>query len=260
MRSQFRRRNRGIVVVAAVTVLLSVFWLAGSALAAPDEPLCWADWGDLPDGYPTTYAEGGPRHTSPGTPGLGPTVDNEHDTQHDPDALADDDRDSPDDEDGVVRNPAEGWAPSDPVGLDVTIVNADGCLVAWFDWDGDLTLETQYNFGLLPPGAHTLPIPGGGPASYSPGDYPLAARFRLYVYDGQDCAIVNASASPFGEVAGGEIEDYIWGDQTSAVSLAAFSAGSGPDLQILVGLGLALAVLLVAGAAGVLYRRQALRC
>ena len=61
-------------------------------------------------------------------------------------------------------------------------------------------------------------------------------------------------------MAGGEIEDYIWGDQTSAVSLAAFSAGSGPDLQILVGLGLALAVLLVAGAAGVLYRRQALRC
>ena len=172
MRSQFRRRNRGIVVVAAVTVLLSVFWLAGSALAAPDEPLCWADWGDLPDGYPTTYAEGGPRHTSPGTPGLGPTVDNEHDTQHDPDALADDDRDSPDDEDGVVRNPAEGWAPSDPVGLDVTIVNADGCLVAWFDWDGDLTLETQYNFGLLPPGAHTLPIPGGVPPATHPATIP----------------------------------------------------------------------------------------
>jgi hypothetical protein len=57
----------------------------------------------------------------------------------------------------------------------------------------------------------------------------------------------------------GEIEDHCWGDQTSAVSLAAFSAGSGRNPRDLAGLGLVLAVLLVATAAGLLYRRKALR-
>lgn len=158
-----------------------------------------ADFGDLPNPYPTTDANGGGLHFLDGTTYLGAGVDADVDGQPSSGANGDDSDVSGDDEDGVTFD-----APLTPgTAVDITVnASADGYLNAWFDWNNNGSLgdagETIFTDEPLTAGNNTLTI--NIPAGISPAS--LYARFRFTSATGQ-------ATTPTGQAPDGEIEDYV---------------------------------------------------
>ena len=176
-----------------------------------------SDYGDAPDtgvgtapgNYQTTFADGGPRHLSPGgNTWLGACVDADGaGTQQNVAADADDTTAGTvtagscggnDDEDGVTLPPA--FVAGAMTSLDVVIANNTCALDGWIDYNADGVLEDAagerlFNAESLTAGPHTLAV--NVPAGIAPGvSY---ARFRCSDSGG---------LTPTEEVTGGEIEDY----------------------------------------------------
>ena len=178
------------------------------------------DFGDLPDTYDTLTTSNGARHTLVSTPTyLGSTIDWENNGEPDSDAAGDDQADA-DDEDGIMLDPLYAWVPGSVVWLTATVTGDNGYLVGWFDWNGDgdiLDAGEQIAFGDL---SGTTRISLTVPSAYSGGV--LYSRFRLY-----DKRLYDTDAGVFysyGEVAGGEVEDYKWDDLPTSVTLSSFAA------------------------------------
>ncbi|HEY89068.1 MAG TPA: hypothetical protein G4N98_04950 [Thermoflexia bacterium] len=209
------------------------------------------DWGDLPNTYSTTLAANGARHTLSGTLYLGSQVDLEADGV--PTANADgDDGDNHDDEDGVVRVPIDeggaAWSDSATGYISATVTGGTGDLYAWFDWDNDglFSDEAVVSWTSLAAGEHKLSVT----VNDSFDQDHLAARFRL---------VPAGAGNPgyYGNVNGGEVEDYYWGESDwgpNAVTLSTFAAHSSPSLPLLV--MLVLAGLVVAAGGFIFVRRR----
>lgn len=165
------------------------------------------DCGDAPNSYNTLLANQGPCHVINGTY-LGATPP-DAETNGQPNGTATGDGA---DENGVVRDMSDLWLPSTTVQINVTVTGANGNLVAWFDWnnDGDFNDSGEtVQYGAVPAGLNTLNLTI--PASYTTGQM-VNSRFRLY--SGSPSSIAST-----GIVNGGEIEDYQWLFQPTAVTL-----------------------------------------
>ena len=182
-------------------------------------PWVAADYGDLPDTYNNTLlAEDGARHTS-GSLYLGPSVDPDPDGQESSTSSGDTG------DDGVVRTPSVSW----PVGTgdgSIDVTTSAGCtqanpcyLSAWINWNR--TTDSDFD----DPGEHILldqPVYGTQTITFPiPGTVPFGvtvdARFRLYSVS------TNGLAQPTGLVNNGEVEDYTWELNPTAVTLQEFS-------------------------------------
>lgn len=158
-----------------------------------------ADFGDLPNPYPTIDADGGALHFLDGVTYLGAGVDADVDGQPSNGADGDDADVSGDDEDGVQFN-----APLVP-GTAVNIIataSTTGYLNAWFDWNNNGSLldagERIFTDEALTAGANSLVV--NVPAGISPAA--LYARFRFTSAAGE-------ATTPTGQAPDGEIEDYV---------------------------------------------------
>ncbi|MFV1966378.1 MAG: M36 family metallopeptidase [Pirellulaceae bacterium] len=169
------------------------------------------DFGDAPDSYGTTAADGGAVH--PILPGLylGATIDGETDGVPSDDADGDDVNQTINDEDGVEFT--QVLVPGQLSTVDVTVstgTNPRGRLNAWIDFNRDGVFDasdqivTDERRG---EGVHTISFPV--PRSADPGL--TYARFR-YGY--------TRSQGPTGPDMAGEVEDYvvrILSDQPEAI-------------------------------------------
>ncbi len=180
----------------------------------------------------------------------------EQDGQPISDAADDDRNDSDeDDEDGVVphqvgvacsTNPtAPVWSTENGGSVKVTWVGS-GRLVGWIDFDGngfqisEAIINTNVNSAsstLGSPRCFDFAVPAGSIQSPS---VPFYARFRLfplqevgstfwpYAFDGRDGYDVfadnNPPLTPPGQSKNGEVEDYVWYFNPTAISLSAFFA------------------------------------
>lgn len=232
--------------VGAITLLIDGY-ISASDVTIHELRAVAFDWGDLPDGYGTTYAANGPRHVV-GTLYLGPTIDpNEINGLPTVPANGDDTSGS-DDEDGVTPTPGIFWAQGLNRGsVDVIVSGGPGCLSAWIDWNnnGNLTDmgDNVISNVLMPSGmtTRTFHVP------VDPGNGTFYARFRLYAPDAG--GVCTTARTPTGQVVNGEVEDYRWSLGPNAVGLQSFSASGAP-----VGLPVALPVLgLVASAAALFF-------
>lgn len=193
------------------------------------------DYGDLPTSYNNTiFGENGPRHVSSGLM-MGSTWDADPDGQESTTAAGDD-SELPDDEDGAVRN--GGWTDGANGGRVTVTVSANACLNAWIDWtnnsntpntpDGDFndTGERVIANVQVVTGANNLTfnVPAGTFNGLG-GSRIFNMRFRLTPRDaGNVCTLASAyagggGASPTGLATGGEVEDYQWTFEPTAVSL-----------------------------------------
>lgn len=205
---------------------------------SPQSADCYYDYGDLPDTYHTLNSNNGPYHEI-GSLWLGNHIDNEWDGQESNNALGDDTHGStPDDEDGVFFDPsAVVCRPGATLSFRVTI-NAnpydgpDGWIAAWFDLDrnGSFSIEERTvleAYYTTPQNIVQVTLPDDWDCKTDG----LNARFRLYPkanYGSQPAMY------PTGGASGGEVEDYHWTFNTTAVTLAgpAQAAGFAP-LQLL---------------------------
>ena len=197
------------------------------------------DWGDLPDPmYPTLLASNGPSHVIvTGDEGmvLGTFIDAEADGQPSIDALDDDVTGNPDDEDGIDRvGPWANGVNGGTVKITATggaTAGSDAWVCGWFDF-GDFTGNTpdgtfdtflkvqvpldgsanNYSFD-VPPGTYIDPLSAVQVNTY--------ARFRLFV-DEPTC---DTSTGYEGDVSNGEVEDYNWRSQPTAISFSDMAAG-----------------------------------
>jgi len=235
----------------------------------PVSMVCY-DYGDLPEAPSvpayniTTKANDGARHV-PGNIFLGASVDVEHDGL--PNQLATgDDNSGDDDEDGGIRiaNPPSYWSQGQGA-VEVTVTKSDSgltpaggvaCLSAWMDvWnhntndvgsDGDFTdfgdgwSENVINNMSLVAGStiitFTLPVDAA--------TYPVYARFRLLADEDGDGDCSDQPAPQLtGLVQNGEVEDYVFNFESSAVSLKDFTAypikaGTIFGLPVMLGVGM----------------------
>lgn len=170
------------------------------------------DFGDLPDTYNLTLVEDEGAGHIIGTIYLGAIPDSETDGQESPTANIDSD-------DGVDRGSAI-WVPGETATLNVTVSGDNGFLVAYMDWNGDnvFSSDEQVIASDVSNGttAFTVDIPESTASV-------INARFRLY-----DKAELTYYA-PTGLTTNGEVEDYQWPMDPTAVQLVAFTAAWNPD-------------------------------
>jgi hypothetical protein len=192
------------------------------------------DWGDLPDTYSTTVEEDGAHHVISETLYLGKLIDYEA-TGVGSVGADDDDNDNFSDEDGVVEAYGDtgdnsGWMNgTDGGAVTVTVGGGDGCLSAWLDWDEngefDVANENIITGLAVTSGTHkiTFDVPAG--TFGGAGTLGFYSRFRLYPDTGvAGCG--DEGVDYYGEVQGGEVEDYYWEyDGPTAVTLSAIDAG-----------------------------------
>lgn len=203
------------------------------------------DYGDLPetddpgDYNMTTLANDGARHIA-GSIFLGSSVDGESDGQPEQYAAGDDNNN--DDEDGGVRaSSPQKWIGGQGA-VDVTVTGGNACLSAWMDvWnsnisdlgqDGDFDdsgvngagnawSENVINNVALSAGTHTLTF-------YLPEEaatYNVYSRFRLLADADNDGDCSDQTAPQLtGLMVNGEVEDYMFSFDPTAVSLQSFSA------------------------------------
>jgi uncharacterized repeat protein (TIGR01451 family) len=175
-------------------------------------PVGEVDFGDAPDTYGTTLANGGPNHRVVAGFSLGATEDSE--AQGQPSVAADGDGA---DEDGVTL-PAGGLLTAcSTANLSVFLTNTAGVatprLDAWMDFDGDGTFDDPRDriaSGLaLVAGANALAVnvPCDSASAFT------YARFRLSSA---------GAATPGGPATDGEIEDW-------AVTVLGLDLGDAPD-------------------------------
>lgn len=178
------------------------------------------DFGDLPDGafspsYPTLAASGGPSHTVVPGVSLGATVDLEADGQ--PDATAEGDDVTNNDEDGVAfSHPIHAGIPAEVV----VTANVPGFLNGWIDFNGDGDFSD--------PGEHVtndLAVQAG-PNVVLIDPVPAAADGTPIVFSRWRFTDVDPGGelSWVGAAGAGEVEDYALG---SISGLVWFDHGQG---------------------------------
>lgn len=203
------------------------------------------DFGDLPDGTGgtpdysslTTLANDGARHIL-GHIKLGAAIDGEADAQ--PSATANgDDAAGVDDEDGVT--PTGNW--SDGTGhVDVVVAGGSGCLSGFLDfWDG-ATIGPDGNFASanetiitnqhVTVGTNTFNFTLPTDAADSGAFF---ARFRLVPDDDGDGSCSDQALIGLkGQVYDGEVEDYLFNFDPTAVTLSDISARPQTNSTLLV--------------------------
>jgi hypothetical protein len=186
------------------------------------------DMGDLPDGYNmTSLADNGARHTIQvaGQVYLGASApDADFDGNEDATASGDDNSGS-DDENGVVQTPGYNWSMGANGGhIDLTVGGCpDTCFAAvWINWNGD---AGDYDFNDA--GERVLvdyPLSNGTTSNIlinvpeDPGSQTYFVRVRLYRNN------TGGTASPYGLVNNGEVEDNRWQFGPTAVELVSLKA------------------------------------
>ncbi len=163
-----------------------------------------SDYSDLPSSYGVAW------HAGEGMLRLG--------GDWSADGLFENCQDDQDGDDGVWGFGAH-WLPGETVELFVN-VNGPGYLAGWFDWDQNGQFDDAPGFGVqhLPgTGDHTVTVTIPPDALVNtPGNSTLVARFRLYAGDPGVLAFAESAAA--GE---GEVEDYTWNGDPTAVRLEA---------------------------------------
>jgi hypothetical protein len=159
--------------------------------------------------------------------GLVTDWDNEYDGQPSLTATGDGN-----DELGVRWVASERWLPNTTVHLLADVMGNNAYLAAWFDWnnDGDFNDSGEYRYyDFLTAGTHTLDLtlPGNCCANGS-SNTTLNARFRLYQGFSPPAII-----SPTGMVLDGEVEDYQWNFEPTAVVLSYSVAHSAQSPRLL---------------------------
>lgn len=105
-------RSRQTLLTLPVRLLLLLTFVASQLFSAPVD-IAYAqatfDFGDAPNSYNTNLASDGPRHIVVNDFYLGASIDSDVDGQPNTNADGDDLNGTPDDEDGIVLNPALGF-------------------------------------------------------------------------------------------------------------------------------------------------------
>ncbi len=185
------------------------------------------DFGDLPAVYTQTLnVDNGARHCVSSLV-LGAALDADPDGQESATAQGDVD-------DGVVAT--GNW--SDGSGnLQVTVSGGNACLSAWLDyWDGssfgadnDFADPGEQIFERQALSTGTTPLSFALPVGAANGGVEFYARFRLVPdLDGDGDCSDQAAIAATGLESGGEVEDYRFTFDPTAVSVAAFQASSLP--------------------------------
>jgi hypothetical protein len=185
------------------------------------------DFGDLRDSYTTLLSSEGPSH-SQGTLALGSLFDTEGDGQPETYAGATgggDDGDGTNDDDGVSRSMGgPKWISGDTVPLTITVTGGSGRVVGWFDWDDDGDFDEMRDFGVLSAGTHSVDLDLPAAGTYNTGTE-INVRFRLF-----DPDAIPGGSLDYGDYLGaatdGEVEDYWWEFDPTAVTLTSFTAGA----------------------------------
>jgi hypothetical protein len=208
-----------------------------------------ADWGDLPDSYDTTSANGGPRHSGSQLM-LGSVWDGEADGQPSVGADGDDLNPpaGPDDEDGVA---AVGVWSTGAGQLHMDVAGGPGCLNVWMDFtddagaivnpDGNFVNANGYDSlggiseqvvvnQLMANGASTVSFPL--PSGLFPAPNGYYVRVRLSPTDAA-APTCTAAIGHKGFVAGGEVEDYHFTFKPNAVTLTKLAAGPATPIWLL---------------------------
>ncbi len=186
------------------------------------------DFGDLPNPYKTTEADGGPQHVilPANNPTLGSVVDAETDGQPETNALGDDNTDV-DDEDGVSL--PSTLVAGQTYSIDCTVSNASATTVvsAWFDWNGDGDFADADEQVLdNAPAASACPFDVTVPLDVADQ---VGVRFRV---------ANEPLASPDGLANSGEVEDYLVSGQLTydygdvPDTFATLDASGGPKHQL----------------------------
>ena len=216
------------------------------------------DVGDLP----TTFAYGVPTHISTGLR-LGSNIDIE-----DPAEAAiwgstnanGDDLDGFDDEDGVVQTPGFNWTGVNGGSIDVTVTGCSGTcyLSAWIDWvdngtftdgnvDGSGVNEQIFNDQSVTNGTTSLTF-AVPPARVGAGSTSaFLARVRL-------CDSTGQCNTPGSAATSGEVEDYRWGFDPTAIRLSSLTAR--PSISSGLVVSLAGASFLVILALAIIFKRR----
>jgi hypothetical protein len=133
------------------------------------------------------------------------------------------------DDDGVELIGAGNFEPGGTIGLHITVSGIGGWLTGWLDWNQNGVLENaelsvnqatpagESNLFIRIPASAVLEVPGGASS--------LKARFRLYPAGN----IPDEGVNPIGGVNGGEVEDYVWGYNPTAIRLLDFHAKNQGD-------------------------------
>ena len=200
------------------------------------------DYGDLPEGVGgtanfnmTSLSNDGAGHILDGLY-LGAGVDSELDGQSEDtvDESDNDDTDGNDDEDGVVRN-SFPWASGGQATLDVTSSGV-GCLAGWIDF-GDTLGAVPTDQSMAQAGDYVIqnyPVITGTQSitidiptlnmDFPPTGRYFFARFRLYPREAGNVCNPGTTRNPTGQAMGGEVEDYFWDFEPTAVSLQSTTA------------------------------------
>jgi hypothetical protein len=201
------------------------------------------DYGDVP----AVYEQGNPAsHTADGGVRLGANIDTENGPLSSTDAQGDD-NDQLDDEDGIT--PFGNWITQGSVYVDLEGILDPAprvaCLSAWVDFGNDDSFDSgDQVLDMMPLGPSAIgqqtPITFTLPVSLA--DQTVYARFRLrpevQTFDG-DCSN-ELDMEPTGYLEMGEIEDYRWTFDPTAVRVSALQAHSGslPAMLVLAASGL----------------------
>lgn len=241
---------------------IQIFYNRGTPTTAVDVAIDFFDatglgmeYGDLPDVYGTTLGANGARHQM--TSGLRLGANRDSDGDGSPGASANgDDGVSLDDEDGVTRDTTVTgfWTPDNGGTVVVSIAGCVGAcrLNGWIDWDdsNDFTGTDEWviqnqvvsngsNYYLFP-----IPVGSGFPAT----NQTVYARFRVCQATGTTCN------SPTGVALNGEVEDYYWAFDPSAISLQTMTTEVSFPSWLLVSVGF----LALVSTGVILYRRRQL--
>lgn len=185
------------------------------------------DWGDLPDSFGTSSANGGATHGLIVASFLGASVDNEVDGV--PDNAAGSDDATGADEDGIVF--LDPLVPLRQARIQVTASDA-GYLNAWIDFDGDLSFSTGErirNDAAIPAGTSTFQF--GVPFGASGVMY---SRFRYTIDD------PGGALGATGAWLNGEVEDYalaslgnrVWNDDGSGGGVSGDGLQNGSEAGV----------------------------
>jgi hypothetical protein len=231
------------------------------------------DYGDLPGADPdyanTLLGDNGAGHVVGSTLYLGSTIDGEADGQESSNADGDDNGDT-DDEDGVVPTTGFSWHQGENGGKVTVTVFGSGCLNGWIDWDqngyfwhyqpgtGFVWDEDEYIIQNATTGSgdYTFDVP------VDPGGKTFYARFRMLPQKDSSCVTLDPEDGDGakGQYLSGEVEDYQWGFDPTAVTLTRLDATSSPSRSPI---GVAAPVLAVltgsVAIGGVLMRRRRVR-
>jgi hypothetical protein len=187
------------------------------------------DLGDLPDDYLTTYGANIGAHHRIGDLWLGPDIDEDYDGKP-IDSADGDDKDNRSDEDGVTA--VLPWHHGEGGGKLIVVVSGQGTglFYGWLDWDNDGSFDQDKGDYIvegaeLDVGSHEIyfTVPEG--AQLNKGQ--VYARFRLFdaspASSGASTLVVPAYL-PFDGADNGEVEDYRFDFDPTAVELSSFTA------------------------------------